>query len=197
MNKQISTAVQSHRITMPGFLLLGALLLGASACTPGSSPVITSPVGGQATSVPQAGAQTTPPVSAAARDVNSMNACALFPGADVASALNTTLADPNNTGTGIGPSCDYGLLPSGASSGGTQVYILNLIPPKLYDLSLTALVNPQPIAGLGDKASMGTRMGTTTNDLMVLKTGDIGIEVLGDDATMVQKLAEYVITHLP
>ncbi len=124
-----------------------------------------------------------------------MNACALFPGTDIASALNATLADPNNTGTGIGPSCTYFLLPAGASTG--QLYILNLIPLKLYEPSLTALVNAQPVAGLGDKASMGTRVGTTTNDLMVLKTGVIGIEVLGDDTGMVQKLAGYVLANLP
>jgi hypothetical protein len=125
-----------------------------------------------------------------------MNACTLFPDAEAAKALNASLVDPNNTGTGIGPSCTYFLLQGGAGTGGGQLYILNLIPAKLFDPSLAALVNPQPVAGLGDKASMGTRVGTTTTDLMALKTGDIGIEVLGDNADMVQKLAEYVLAHL-
>jgi soluble P-type ATPase len=44
---------------------------------------------------------------------------------------------------------------------------------------------------------MGTRVGTTTNDLMVLKTGDIAVEVLGDNVDLVQKLAGYVLANLP
>ena len=156
----------------------------------------TSPAGGQSTSAPQAAAPTVPVAPASARDVNAMDACALFPGADVAAALGTSLSDPNNTGTGtgIGPSCDYGLV---GGSGGTQVTILNLIPAELYDLSLTALVDPQPVSGLGDKASMGTRVGTTSIDLLVLKVGDIGVEALGEDAGMLQKLAGYALAHLP
>jgi len=158
--------------------------------------VPTSPAGGQSTSAPQAAAPTVPVAPASARDVNAMDACALFPGADVAAALGTSLSDPNNTGTGtgIGPSCDYGLV---GGSGGTQVTILNLIPAELYDLSLTALVDPQPVSGLGDKASMGTRVGTTSIDLLVLKVGDIGVEALGEDAGMLQKLAGYALAHLP
>jgi len=124
-----------------------------------------------------------------------MNACALFPGADVAKALNASLADPNNTGTGIGPSCTYFLMPTGASTG--QFYILNLIPANLYTPSLSGMMNSKPVSGMGDMASMGTRVGTTTNDLMVLKNGDIAIEVLGDDASMVQMMAGYVLAHLP
>jgi hypothetical protein len=34
-------------------------------------------------------------------------------------------------------------------------------------------------------------------DMMVVKSGDIGIEVLGADVAMVQKLTEYVLAHLP
>jgi hypothetical protein len=180
-------------------LLIGATLLaacGQAAVANGnpSVPVVIPSTGGQATSAPQSGAPAAP---ASGRDVNSMNACTLFPGDAVAKALNATLADPNNAGTGIGPSCTYFLLPSGASSGGGQLYILNLISPKLYAPSLSALVNAQPVAGLGDQASMGTRVGTTTNDLMVLKSGDIGIETLGDNVDLVRKLAEYVLANLP
>jgi hypothetical protein len=200
MNIRISRAEQSHRARGPVFLLLGALLLGASACNVGSNA--TPSTGGQATSTPSTGGQatTTPKAGAPAsgRDVLAMNACTLFPAAVVATALNATLADPNNPGKGSGgPSCTYFLLPSGAGTGGGQLYILNLISPKLFDPSLSALVNAQPVAGLGDKAFMGTRVGTTTHDLMVLKSGDIGIEVVGDDAAMVQKLAEYVLANLP
>jgi hypothetical protein len=128
-----------------------------------------------------------------------MNACALFPGAAVAQALNATLYDPNNPGQQglLRSDCTYYLLPSGATSGGTVYYNLHLIPANQYDASLTALVNAQPVAGLGDKAFIGTRAGTTTIDLMVLKSGDIFIEVLGDDAGLVQKLAEYVLANLP
>jgi len=152
---------------------------------------------GQATSVPQVGVPTAPAVPASARDVNSMNACALFPGDKVASALNTSLVDPTNKGAGIATNCTYFLKPAGAGSGTGQLYNLFLAIPKLFDPSLTALENPQPVAGLGDKAFMGTRVGTTLKDLMVLKTGDIFIEVNGDDASMLQKLAEYVLANLP
>jgi hypothetical protein len=126
-----------------------------------------------------------------------MNACALFPGAAVASALNTTLADPTNAGAGFGPDCTYFLIPTGTGAGHGQLYNLFLLDLVLFDPSLSALENSQPVAGLGDKAFMGTRVGTTVYDLMVLKAGDIFIEVNGDDAAMVQKLAEYVFANLP
>lgn len=180
-------------------LLIGATLLaacGQAVVSNGnpSAPGVIPSTGGQATPVPQSGA---PAVPATARDVNSMNACTLFPAEAVAKALNATLADPNNVGTGIGPSCTYLLLPGGASGSSGQLYILNLIPVKLYAPSLSGLVNAQPVTGMGDQASMGTRVGTTTNDLMVLKTGDIAIEVLGDNVDLVRKLAEYVLANLP
>jgi hypothetical protein len=126
-----------------------------------------------------------------------MDACALFPGDVLAKALNVTLADPKNTGASFGgPDCTYGFIPNGSSNGGTQVYILNLISPDLYDISVKGgLENPQPVESLGDKALMGNRVGTKTYDLMVLKAGDIFVEVLGDDPNLVQKLAEYVLTH--
>jgi len=180
-------------------LMIGATLLAACGQAAvinqnPSAPGVIPSTGGQAAPVPQSG---TPAAPASGWDVNSMNACTLFPGEAVAKALNATLADPNNTGTGIGPSCTYLLLPGGASSTGGQLYILNLIPAKLYAPSISALVNAQPVAGLGDQASMGTRVGTMTNDLMVLKTGDIAIEVLGDNVDLVRKLAEYVLANLP
>ncbi len=185
MNTRIFTSVQSHRARLPVFLVLGVLLLVLSACSPGSS--VPPSTGSQTTSVPQTA------VPAAVRDVNSMNACTLFPGADVATALSTTLVDPNNPGTGIGPNCTYYL----TGTGGGHLYNLFLLIPDLYNPSLSALENAQPVAGLGDQAMMGTRVGTTTIDLMVLKAGDIFIEVNGDDAATAQKLAEYVLTHLP
>ena len=125
-----------------------------------------------------------------------MDACALFPGDVLAKALNVTLADPNNTGASFGgPDCTYGFLLNGSSTG-TQVYILNLYIPDLYDISVQGgLENPKPVEGLGDKALLGTRVGTKTYDLMVLKNGDIFVEVLGEDASLVQKIAEYVLTH--
>ena len=126
-----------------------------------------------------------------------MDACALFPGDVLAKALNVTLADPKNKGASFGgPDCTYGFLVNGSSSGGTQVYILNLVDPKLYDISVKGgLENPKPVEGLGDKALLGTRAGTKTYDLMVLNSGDIFVEVLGDDANLVQKLAEYVLAN--
>jgi hypothetical protein len=74
---------------------------------------------------------------------------------------------------------------------------LFLITPDLFDPSLSALENSQPVAGLGDKAYMGTRVGTTINDLMVLKSGDIFIEINGEDAAILQKMATYVLANLP
>jgi hypothetical protein len=44
---------------------------------------------------------------------------------------------------------------------------------------------------------MGTRVGTTSIDLLVLKAGDIGVEALGEDAGLLQKLAGYALAHLP
>jgi hypothetical protein len=100
------------------------------------------------------------------RDVLCMNACTLFRGAVVATALNATLADPNNPGKGSGgPDCTYFLLPSGAGTGGGQPTILNLIRLEVFDLGLSAVVNAQPVAGLGDRAFIGTRVGTTTHDM--------------------------------
>ena len=125
-----------------------------------------------------------------------MDACALFPGNVLAKALDVTLADPKNTGKSFGgPDCTYGFLLNGSSTG-TQIYILNLLSPDLYDISVKGgLENPQPVEGLGDKALLGNRVGTKTYDLMVLKSGDIFVEVLGDDADLVKKLAEYVLAN--
>ena len=200
MKKQISTAVPSRRASVPGLLILGAMLLIASAC---SSPAATSPAAVQATSAPQSAAPTNAaaPTSASAagspRDVNTMNACALYPGDVLASALNTTLTDPKNLGAGIATQCTYSFGTAGAGNGTDQLYNLFLSPPNLFDPSLNGLVNPQPVSGMGDKAFMGTRVGTTTNDLMVLKTGDIFVEVNGTDPAVLQNLAGYILAHLP
>jgi hypothetical protein len=172
------------------------LALGVAACSPASSTDTTSsaeaPVADQSTTAPQAEAPAAP---AAGLDVLSMNACAMFPGEEVATALNATLSDPNNTGTGSGgPDCTYGLVPDGA--GGTQLYFINLVDPELFDLSLGALVDAKPIAGLGDEAFSGTRVGTSTFEIMIRNAGGVSIDVLGDDAGLVRKLAEYVLAQL-
>jgi hypothetical protein len=203
MNKH--TPIEHSRLKIvPAFLILGALLLIASACSTAasSSPVATSAAAAQptsmplsaATSIPQAAATTAP---ASRRDVNSMNPCALFPGDALASAIGTTLTDPTNPGAGLGTQCTYSFGPSGAGDGTTLLYNLFLMPPELYTPSLNGMMNSQPVSGMGDMASMGTRTGTTINDLMVLKTGDIAIEVNGADPVILQKIAAYVLAHLP
>jgi hypothetical protein len=193
MNKRILSTTKSTRVKVAGTLLLGVLLLGVTACSPARSPVLTSSPGDQATAIPSI-EPAAPPV--AARDVSTMNACTLFPGAGVAAALNATLVDPNNPGSGSGgPDCTYYLLPAGAGEG--QLYNLFLLPAELYEPSLNALENAQPVSGLGDKAALGTRVGTSLNDLMVLKSGDLMIEVNGNDASLLQMIAEYVLTNLP
>jgi hypothetical protein len=126
-----------------------------------------------------------------------MNACEMFPGAAVAQALNATLADPSNTGAGSGgPDCTYGLVTDGVGTGGTQLYFINLVDPELFDISLTALVDAQPIDGLGDEAYSGTRAGTETYEIMIRNAGGVSIDVLGSDADLVRKLAEYVLAQL-
>ncbi len=200
MNEQILKAVKSVRASAPVLLLFGALVLGVSACSLGSKPDDTSTVnasgGDQATSAPQADAPTAPAASAPGLDILSMNACTMFPGEAVAEALNATLSDPSNTGTGSGgPDCTYGMLTDGGS-GGTQLYFINLIDPDLFELSLGALVDAKPIEGLGDNAFMGTRVGTKAYEIMVRNAGGVSVDVLGDDADLVHKLAEYVLTNL-
>jgi hypothetical protein len=190
---------RTNGTTMKFFLVTGALVLGISACSPGSNtgaaPSSNNQAGSQVTSAPQAESPTKPAASSSGQDVASMDACALFPGDVLAKALNVTLADPKNKGTSFGGTdCTYGFIPNGAGS--TQVYILNLIAPKLFDISVKGgLENSQPVAGLGDKAFLGNRVGTKTYDLLVLKNGDIVVEVLGDDANLVQKLAAYVLAN--
>jgi hypothetical protein len=195
MNKRTRSAM------MPLFLILGVLVLLLSACSSGSNPgeisSANSQAGSQSTSAPQVVVPTKPAASSSGQDIASMDACALFPGDVLAKALNVTLSDPKNTGTSFGgPDCTYGFVTNGSSSVGTQVYILNLLAPDLYDISVKGgLENPQPVEGLGDKALLGTRVGTKTYDLMVLKTSDIFVEVLGDDPSLVQKMAEYVLAN--
>jgi hypothetical protein len=196
MFKRISKEAKFNGVPLRAFLLLGALALGVAACSPASSTDTMSsadaPAEGQPTSPPQAEATAAP---AAGLDVLSMNACAMFPGEEVANALNATLADPTNTGAGSGgPDCTYGLVTDGAS--GTQLYFINLVDPELFDLSLGALVDAQPIAGLGDEAFSGTRVGTETFEIMVRNAGGVSIDVLGSDADLVRKLAEYVLAQL-
>ncbi len=198
MFKRISNAVKFNGAPVRAFLVLGVLALGVAACSPASSPDTTSsadaPAAGQPTSAPQAEA---PTAAAAGLDVLSMNACAMFPGDEVATALNATLSDPANTGKGSGgPDCTYGLVTDGVGTGGTQLYFINLVDPKLFDLSLGALVDAQPIAGLGDEAYSGTRVGTDTFEIMVRNAGGVSIDVLGTDAGLVRKLAEYVLAQL-
>ena len=197
MTKQILRTAKFNGATVRAFLLLGALALGVAACSPASSTDGSSsadaPAEGQPTSAPEAEAPAAP---AAGLDVLSMNACTMFPGEAVAKALNATLSDPNNTGAGSGgPDCTYGLLTNGGSSG-TQLYFINLIDPELFDLSLTALVDAKPIAGLGDEAHSGTRVGTSTFEIMIRNSGGVSIDVLGSDADLVRKLAEYVLAQL-
>jgi hypothetical protein len=193
LNKLIFQTVQSRRGFMPVFLLLGILVLGASACTMGGSPAATSAPVNQAATEPQAAAPDA--ALAAAQDVNSMNACELVPGEAVASALNAHLSEASNAGTGSGPSCTYGLVLNEGSS--TQLYFINLVDPTLWDLGLTALVDPQPVSGLGDLAFSGTRVGTSTYEIQVRNVHGVTIDVVGDDAARVQMLAEYVVANLP
>jgi hypothetical protein len=40
-------------------------------------------------------------------------------------------------------------------------------------------------------------VGSTVKDLMVLKTGDIFIEINGTDPTILQNMAGYILAHLP
>lgn len=178
-------------------MLLVAFLLAAcgAAAAPAANTAVPAVV--QSTSVPPQASPTAKSVQAAvARDVNAMNACALFPGDVLAAALNVTLADPTNLGAGIATQCTYFLMPAGGSSG--QLYNLFLSPAKLYDLTLTALVDPQPVAGLGDQAVIGTRIGdASVFDVVVLKTGDLVVEVNGPDAVLVKGLAGYVLANLP
>jgi len=189
----------SRQAIIPGLLILGALLLITSACTAvaSSSPAATSPAVSQATSAPLAVAPTSPPAPASVRDVNSMNACALYPGDALATALNTTLTDPTNKGAGIATQCTYSFGPTGTGDGTNLLYNLFLMPPKLFDPSLSGLQNSQPVSGLGDKAFIGTKVGSTIKDLMVLKTGDIFIEINGTDPTLLQNMAGYILAHLP
>ena len=198
MNKHTLTA-HSPRANLAGLLVLGALLLISSACSAAasSSSADTSSSGSQATSAPQAAAPTAPPAPASARDVLSMNACALYPGDVLAAALNTTLTDPTNKGAGIATQCTYSFGPTGTGDGTNLLYNLFLTPAKLFDPSLNGLQNPQPVSGLGDKAFIGTKVGSTVNDLMVLKTGDIFIEINGADPTLMQNMAAYILAHLP
>lgn len=198
MTKQILRMATLNGATVRAFLLLGAVALALTACSPASSTGTKSsadaPVADQATSQPQADA---PAASVSGSDILSINACTMFPGEEVAKALNATLSDPNNTGTGSGgPDCAYGLVTDGAGTGGTQLYFIDLYDPELFDLGLTALVDPKPIAGLGDEAFSGTRVGTDTYEIMVRNAGGISIDVRGTDADLVQKLAEYVQAKL-
>jgi hypothetical protein len=198
MFKRISNAAKFNGAPVRALLLLGALALGVAACSPASSTDTTSsadaPTEGQPTSAPQAEAPTAP---AAGLDVLSMNACAMFPGEEVANALNATLSDPANTGKGSGgPDCTYGLLTDGAGTVGTQLYFINLVDPELFDLSLGALADAPPIEGLGDEAYSGTRVGTETFEIMIRNAGGVSIDVLGSDAGLVRKLAEYVLAQL-
>ena len=198
MNKHTLTE-HSPQAIIPGLLILGALLLITSACSAAasSSSADTSSSGSQATSAPQAAAPTAPPAPASARDVLSMNACALYPGDVLATALNTTLTDPTNKGAGMATQCTYSFGPTGTGDGTNLLYNLFLTPAKLFDLSLKNLQNSQPVPGLGDKAFIGTKVGSTVNDLMVLKTGDIFIEINGADPTLMQNMAGYILAHLP
>jgi hypothetical protein len=198
MNKH-TLSVHSPRAILAGGLILGALLLITSACSAaaGSNPAATSPAGGQATSAPQAAAPTAPPAPASARDVLSMNACVLYPGDVLAAALNTTLTDPANKGAGIATQCTYSFGAKGTGDGTNLLYNLFLTPAKLFDPSLNGLQNSQPVSGLGDKAFIGTKVGSTIQDLMVLKTGDIFIEINGADPVLMQNMAAYILAHLP
>jgi hypothetical protein len=178
-------------------LLIGAFLLAACqtaapTAAPGAPGAIAQP-----TAVPAEASPTAKSVQPAApRDVNAMDACALFPGDKLATALNTTLADPTNLGAGIAAQCTYFLLP--AAGGAGELYNLFLSPAKLYAPTLNGLVNPQPVTGLGDKATIGTLTGSTsTYDVVVLKTGDLMLEVNGPNKDTVQKVAAYVLANLP
>jgi hypothetical protein len=199
MNNHTSTEHPRLKINS-AFLILGALALIASACTTAASTssIASSPPAAQATSAPLSVASPTSQTAPASpRDVNSMNACALFPGDVLASALNTTLTDPANKGAGIATQCTYSFGATGTGDGTNLLYNLFLMPAKLFDPSLSALQNSQPVAGLGDKAFIGTTVNSTVNDLMVLKTGDIFIEINGTDPAILQNMAKYILAHLP
>jgi hypothetical protein len=200
MKQPVLSTVPPSKAIVPALLLIVALTLGVTACAPASKPADISPASfptaGQATSELQVSAPSTAAASSSPRDLSSMNACTLIPGEAVAKALNATLSDPGNPGTGSGgPDCTYGLIPNGATVG-TQLYNIFILSPDLYDISQNAFVDGQPIAGLGDKAVMGTRAGTTSYDLIALKTGEFAIEVIGNDPGLVQELAHYALNNL-
>jgi hypothetical protein len=188
------------------WLVLGVMLAASLACGFGGQAVPTS----LATPPPAAAANpggggqappaTQPPAAASSssRDFNSMDACAMFSGEAVAKALDATQADPPNGSSygEAGVNCAYSLIPNGASSGIGKIYNIYLFGPEYYDINASGLENAQPIQGLGNKAEMGYRSDSEEYDLIALKNGDISIEVLGDDANLVQKLAEYIMANL-
>jgi hypothetical protein len=189
------------------WLVAGALAAASLACSLGGQapttplPATQPAASGQNSSggAPAAAATQAPAAApSSGRDFNAMDACAMFPGEAVAKALDATQADPPsgmNFGA-AGVNCSYSLIPGGASSGIGKIYNIYLFGPEYYDINASGLENAQPIQGLGDQAAMGYRSDSEEYDLIVLKNGDISIEVLGDDANLVQKLAEYVMANL-
>lgn len=157
-------------------------------------------VGGQTQEVESSGPDpsTGPQPGTASRDFENMDVCTVFPGDQLAAAMDAELGkEPAATDQGTShPACWYWLVYGGSTAGIGDAYILYLEPPENFETYLSGMQDPQDVPGIGDQAVIDYRADAEDYSLAAVWQGDITVGVFGVDQDMVTKLAQYVMENL-
>jgi hypothetical protein len=147
--------------------------------------------GGQAGQRGTGGAEKTSAVDLATVDV-----CSRIPGPQVAEAVGGQRADVLSfrASEQQSPRCRYSVV---GGKGGSQVFIIWLMPPTEFDRLRFRQDNPvTPLSNLGDGAYVTVIGGAQRLDLYLLKRGVATIEITGDDRPAVTKIARLAFARL-
>lgn len=169
--------------TLTALLLVAAL--GGPACKTEQSRT------------PETAAPSSSPAASSGRSLATLDLCKLVPGDAVTTALGGKLAAPTNGASGEGgANCWYTIEPPGAT-GTVEAYIVYAFPPGYFEMMKGVQEGPvEAISGLGDDALLIPASSDPMHDLMVLKRGDLTLEIKGEDRQRLRKLAELVLSRL-
>jgi len=186
-------AARRVRSTSGGLLLLAVVV--ALGCGGGGGEQASGPAPAQSAENP---AQTGAGASAGtARDVAALDVCELASAEEVAAAVGGTALRPaSRSDTGEVQGCTYSLDPAGADT--METCIVYVEPASYFEFSRDPSEGEtaEAIEGLGDEAVMKHNPVEHQYSLVVLRQGDLMLEVKTDTAEDARKVAELILSKL-
>ena len=139
------------------------------------------------------------PAAGAERQLADLDVCALVPGEEVAEVLGMRLVSTrtSNSPDGKLARCVYLVSGSGPSDEATGAYVVALLPPTRYAELRPFQEEPtRDVPGIGDGAWIVLHSESARYDLYALRTGDVTVEVTGEDDSAVRKVAGLAVPKL-